>query len=130
MNWTGLDIFDSSIRRTNAWTKEFMQEMNWTERRQAILAFCDVLRAVRDHLSTNSAVELGNQLPLLIRGAYFEGWQPSEVPRTWVAPEDDAVVKAAFRLLQRKADEGEIQSIEKLLPEDLHQFWPPELRAA
>ena len=129
MNWTGLDVFDNSIRRTNAWLKEFMQELNWTDRRAAALAFSDVLHAVRDHLSTESAVEFGNQLPLLLRGSYFEGWKPT-IPANRPLPQDLTVVKAVFRILYRKADEGEIDSVEHLLPDDLHQLWPPTLRAA
>jgi uncharacterized protein (DUF2267 family) len=130
MNWTGLDVFDNSIRRTNTWLKEFMQEVNWTDRRLAALAFCDVIQAVRNHLSTLPAVQFGNQLPLLIRGAYFEGWNPTDNPSAWELPHDEIVVKAVFRMLRRKADEGEIESLEGILPEDLQQFWPPKLRAA
>ena len=130
MNWTGLDVFDDSVHRTNAWLKEFMQELNWTDRWQAYLAFCDVLHAVRDHLGTPAAVQFGNQLPLLIRGAYFDGWTPTDQPRAWEPPHQENVVKAVFRLLHRKADEGEIESVKRILPEDLQQLWPHTLRAA
>lgn len=130
MNWTGLDVFDNSIHRTNAWLKEFMQELNWTDRRQAALTFCDVLQAVRDRLEPAAAVEFGNQLPLLIRGAYFENWNLTDHPAAGKFPHDESVVKAAFRVLRRKADEGEIKSVQQILPDDLQQLWPPKLRAA
>jgi uncharacterized protein (DUF2267 family) len=130
MNWTGLDVFDNSIRRTNTWLKEFMQELNWTDRRQAALALCDVLQSVRNCLDVHAAVQFGDQLPLLIRGAYFEGWKPTNQPVTVRPLPDETLVKAVFRLLNRKADEGEIERLDRFLPEDLRRLWPPTLRAA
>src|SRR5215831_3775077 len=80
MKLTGLDVFDSSIQRTNLWFKELMQELNWTDHRKAYRAFRCVLHALRDHLSPTDAAYVGNQLPLLIRGFYFDHWDPMEKP--------------------------------------------------
>jgi uncharacterized protein (DUF2267 family) len=129
MNWTGLDVFDHSITRTNAWLKEFMQELNSTDRREAYHALCGVLHTVRDQMDTEAAVRFGNQLPLLIRGSYFEGWIPS-VNAAPKSTSDEIIAKAVFRLLRRKADEGEIESVEDILPKDLQQLWLHTLRAA
>ena len=130
MNWTGLEVFDNSISRTNTWLKEFMQELNWTDRRQAYHSFAQVLHAVRDHLTVDAAVRFGAQMPVLLRGVYFDGWNPSTTPVAWTASIDESVVRAVFRLLSRKADEGEIESVEEILPDDLQQLWPDTLRAA
>jgi len=45
-------------------------------------------------------------------------------------PHGENVAKALFRLLQRKAQDGEIRSVESMLPRDLHQLWPHTLQAA
>ncbi|SDM35421.1 DUF2267 domain-containing protein [Allokutzneria albata] len=38
------------------------------------------LHAVRDHLSVDSTAKLAAQLPELLRGVFYEGWDPSRVP--------------------------------------------------
>jgi uncharacterized protein (DUF2267 family) len=147
MKLTGLDVFDSTIQNTNVWLKEFMQEMNWTDRKRAFAAFRCVLHAVRDSLTVEHAVYFGEQLPMLMRGSYFEHWNTSNKPKTFRSKEDffaglsgevgksgmaepEIMVRAVFRVLERKAAEGEIQDVRNILPRELQDFWPPALRAA
>src|SRR5262245_13189522 len=127
MKFTGLEVFDSSIQRTNLWLKELMQELNWSDHRKTYRAFrCD-WHTIRDHLSIEDAIHVGNQLPMLIRGFYFDQWDPSGKPLPLRSRNDflsvasaniaregeseadvEIIVRAVFRLLERKADEGEI----------------------
>jgi uncharacterized protein (DUF2267 family) len=149
MKFTGLDVFDVTIQRTNAWLKDLMQELNWSDRRQTYLAFRCVLHAIRDHIALKDAVFLGEQLPMLIRGAYFEHWTPPDRPPLLRSQEDffsilscslardgehaanaKAVTLAVFRLLERKATEGEIEDLQHVMPQALSDLWPPTLRAA
>jgi uncharacterized protein (DUF2267 family) len=108
-----------------------------------------VLHAVRDHLSVSEAVLFGGELPMLIRGFYFEQWDPNGKPiplrarndflssvATLMARDgdgaDDAevVTRAVFRLLDRKVTDGEIGDVQRLMPGVLRDLWPPTLRAA
>ena len=149
MKLTGLDVFDSTIQRTNTWLKELMQELNWSDHRKTYLAFRCVLHAVRDHLAIEDAVYVGEQLPMLIRGFYFEHWDPSGKPLPLRTPNDffdvlslymsrdlestsdaDAVARAVFRLLDRKATDGEIEDLQHVMPPAFLDLWPPTLRAA
>jgi uncharacterized protein (DUF2267 family) len=149
MKLTGLEVFDSSIQRTNSWLKDLMQELNWSDRRKTYLAFRCALHALRDHLPVNEAVFLGEQLPMLLRGSYFEHWNPEGKPEELNSQADffdtlsiylardgeptsiaESVMRALFRFLERKAADGEIENIRQILPRALDDLWPSKLRAA
>jgi uncharacterized protein (DUF2267 family) len=149
MKLTGLDVFDLTIQRTNSWLKDLMQELNWSDRRKTYLAFRCALHALRDHLPMNDALFLGEQLPMLLRGSYFEYWDPADKPEKLNSQADffstlsiylardgestspaEAVMRAVFRFFERKAQEGEIKDIRSVLPPVLEDLWPPDVRAA
>jgi uncharacterized protein (DUF2267 family) len=149
MRFTGFEIFDETIQRTNNWLKELMQELNWSDRRQTYVVFRCVLHSLRDHLSVSDAVYVGEQLPMLIRGAYFEHWNPAGKPMALRSRDEffsglagslarngekeasaETVTRAVFRLLDRKATEGEIANLQGVLPPAVTDLWSPALRAA
>jgi len=76
MAMTGLKAFDTTIEKTNIWLKEIMQEMNTEDRHRAYNALSSVLHALRDRMPVDEVVQLGAQLPMLVRGFYYEGWDP------------------------------------------------------
>jgi uncharacterized protein (DUF2267 family) len=136
MKLTGVDVFDATIDRTTAWLQDLMRELNWTDRRKTYFALRFVLQGLRDHMSFESAVRFGNQLPMLVRGLYFEDWLPADKPLAWepgqglLAPDAAVIVRAVFRLLERKAVEGEVKDLRNVLPARLESLWPSEIRAA
>jgi uncharacterized protein (DUF2267 family) len=148
MKLTGLEVLDSSIQRSSMWIKDLMQELNWSDARKTYLAFRCVLHALRDHLAVENAVTFGEQLPMLLRGLYFEQWQPSGPARTAATREDffsylstllmenhqtasaETITRAVFRLLERKVTDGEIAHIQHTIPAFLYDLWPAALRAA
>jgi uncharacterized protein (DUF2267 family) len=87
----------------------------------------------------DEAAQLGAQLPLIVRGLWYEGWHPAHKPlhlRTRAelferihqglsgVPESPALIaRALFRLLDRHVTEGEIAKVRHVLPEDLQQLW-------
>jgi len=136
MKLTGVDVFDATIDRTTAWLQDLMRELNWTDRRKSYLALRFVLHGLRDHLPLEVAIHFGNELPMLIRGFYFEDWDPTNKPLSWerdnslLAPEMESIVRAVFRLLERKATDGELENLSVMLPPALRDLWPSEARAA
>ena len=73
MSATGLDVFDKTLQTTHIWLDELMAEIG-PDRQVAWHVLGTVLRAVRDRIPLELAVHLGAQLPLLVRGIYYDQW--------------------------------------------------------
>jgi uncharacterized protein (DUF2267 family) len=136
------EIFDTSLQKTQVWLNDVMSELDWSDRPQkAYTALRAVLHALRDRLTVEEAVQLGAQLPMLIRGLYYEGWTLKGKPHKERHTEDffdhikkafkdDAavdpgtVVRAVFRVLVRHTSPGEIEDVKHILPKPLQELWP------
>ncbi len=150
MSTTGLPVFDETLHLTNTWLKELMADMRWSDRHRAYLALRVVLQSLRDHLSPEQAAKLGSQLPMLVRGFYYEGWHPAHKPLKErsradfldgvvagfrASPTDEpidpvAVVGAVLGLLDRHVSAGVTENVKRALPRGLRQLWPEPPAAA
>lgn len=74
---TGVSALDTTIQKTNIWLKEVMDELESDDRHRAYLALRSVLHSLRDRLTVEEATDLGAQLPILVRGFYYDAWNPS-----------------------------------------------------
>lgn len=143
MSLTGLSQFDETVHLTNLWLKELMEDLGWEDRQRAYHALRATLHALRDRLPVDAAAHLAAQLPMLVRGFYFEGWRPSGartkqhtnaefVARVAHAFENDPgadperVVRSVFKLLSRHVSDGEIKDIQGNLPESVRSLWRAE----
>lgn len=141
MSTTGLDVFDSTLQKTNSWLNDIMQELGWEgERQRAYLALRSVLHALRDRLTIEEALDLGAQLPMLVRGFYYEGWKTAGKPlkerrradflahiahdfRDDKRRDPEAIARAVFTVIARHASAGEIEDIKRILPAELRELW-------
>lgn len=140
MTMTGLAQFDETVQLTNIWLKELMDDLGWTDRHRAYRALRAVLHALRDRLPVEAAAHLSAQLPMLIRGFYFEGWRPAAVPGKERSKEDflknvegelandpqiksEDATRAVLRLLNRHVSEGEVGELRASLPEPIRALW-------
>lgn len=140
MSSTGLEVFDTTLQKTSIWLNQIMTELDSKDRHLAYLALRATLHALRDRLPVHEAVHLGAQLPMLIRGFYYEGWTPSGKPikehraeflstirasfTGGQAPDPEQIARAVFKVLARHVTSGEIENVKHLLPKDLRDFWP------
>src|SRR5881275_2827676 len=79
MSATGLDVFDKTLQTTNIWLDEIMDQIG-PARHTAWHILGATLRALRDRLTIDQAAHLGAQLPLLVRGLYYDQWRPAAGP--------------------------------------------------
>jgi uncharacterized protein (DUF2267 family) len=144
MSTTGLDVFDTTIQETNHWLKIMMGELGSDSRRTAFNALRAALHALRDRIGPDNAVHLGAQLPMLLRGAYYEGWHPSATPtrerhladfidhiaaqlprETTINPAEAA--RACFAVMERCLDRGELIKLRGSLPHEVLNLYPDSL---
>jgi len=139
MQSTGVSALDTTIQKTNIWLKEIMEEIGSDDRHQAYLALRSVIHSLRDRLTVEEATDLGAQLPMLVRGFYYDGWNPSGKPIKFHKDEflssireqfvggptidTEKIAQAVFRVLDKHIADGEIEDIKAVLPHDLKEFW-------
>lgn len=133
-----------AVQRTQEWLKELRDNAELDDEAVALSVLRAVLHQLRDRLTPEEAIEFGAQLPTIIRGIYYEGWQPSRTPeriRTKekfldevlmkllprpIAPE--GAVKDVFALITHHCDPGEISQVIGQLPADIKKLWPEQAR--
>ncbi len=136
-----MDVFAASRRTAEAWIGDLARRTGTTDPRAALRLLRATLHALRDVLSHDESAHLAAQLPILLRGIYYEGWRPSATP---VAGRDAAhvlpriarringtrsvpvetEVEEVFRLLNAHVSAGEIADIRAALQPSLRALWP------
>lgn len=135
MSTSGLAVLDHTVQETNVWLKAVAEELQ-LDRHDAYIALRAVLHALRDRLPPEVAVHLGAQLPMLIRGFYYEGWRMAGKPTKDRHVEDFAhhvsaelpkqfpldpltVARGVFETLWERLDPGEFAKLMDHLPASL-----------
>lgn len=91
-----VDVFQSTLQKTGEWLRDIRESLGWDSDQRAYTALRAVLQTLRDRLPTVEAVHLGSQLPMLIRGFYYEGWTPLDKPVKFTRAEFLMCVAASF----------------------------------
>jgi uncharacterized protein (DUF2267 family) len=132
-----LDVFDTTLQKTYLWLKQIQEEMHWDDRHKAYLAMRAVLHALRDRLTVDEGAHLSAQLPMLVRGIYYEGWHPASSPNRvrhvrefldsvaerYPGPEGqieaERMTRAVFRVMERNVTAGELDEVKQSLPKEV-----------
>lgn len=76
----GFEVFDRTAQKSTEWLKEIGREMGPEDMQKSYQSLRAVLHTLRDRLSVDEAADLGAQLPILIKGIYYDGYKPSRTP--------------------------------------------------
>jgi uncharacterized protein (DUF2267 family) len=139
MSANGLEVFDKTLQTTNIWLDEIMDD-HGPDRQLAWHVLGTGLRTTRDLLPTELAAHLGAQLPLLVRGTYYEQFTPARMPDKARSLDDvlgrmqqglqgvrpvaaDAALSSVFKVLSHHVDPGQVRKVRDALPEDVRRLW-------
>jgi uncharacterized protein (DUF2267 family) len=136
MSTSGVAVLDHTVQETNVWLRVVAEQLHFEDRHHAYIALRAVLHALRDRLPPEVAVHLGAQLPILVRGVYYEGWHMSGKPTKDRSVQEFAdhvlkelppqfpmdpltVARGVFETLWEKLDPGEFEKLMDHLPASL-----------
>jgi uncharacterized protein (DUF2267 family) len=128
--------FDHAIQTADIWLRDMMRELGTDDPRRAYHALMASLQTLRDRLPVEDAAQLAAQLPLVVRGIFYEGWHPASTPVRARRPEDVSALfeqkagdgqaieparalAATFEVLRSHVSPGEIASLANVLPQTL-----------
>ncbi|WP_417728788.1 DUF2267 domain-containing protein [Roseovarius sp.] len=140
MKLTGHAAIDEAPQVVAEWINLICEDLEWTEKGRAYLLLAETLQAVRDYLGVDEAADLAAQLPLILRGVYYTGWNPSKTPmhpRNKTAflnrvsekfskrplEDPERAVVAVFDLLRQKVSMGEIEQVSNAMRKPLGDLW-------
>jgi uncharacterized protein (DUF2267 family) len=126
-------ILDRSVQKAHIWLNDLCAELDSDDRQYAYRVLRGFLHALRDRLPHEESAQLAAQLPLLLRGLYYESWVPSRTPQAYhdarsfldrmaaeasLAGDTEAsfAAAAAARVLRAHVSEGEVEDVLAVLP--------------
>ncbi|WP_257883465.1 DUF2267 domain-containing protein [Roseobacter insulae] len=141
MSVQGLEVIDRATHVTHDWINELSGRLDWSSKRSALRLLRVTLHHLRDHLLLDEMAQFSAQLPLLIRGIFFEGWVPKRTPikersaadfigfietqlgetEEYRGSED---IRCVFDLLNARLSAGEIEDVRASLPSAIRALWP------
>ena len=132
--------FVHTVEKSRRWVDELAMELHVADPDRALHALRAGLHAIRDWLPDREVVALGAQLPMLIRGIYYEGWRLGtrqhgrdrdaiyaairrELAHDPLTATATNVLTAVIHLLFRHVSNGEIDHIIHVLPKPIAELW-------
>lgn len=132
-------VFERSLQAMNLLLKQVREELGADSRDQAYAALRASLHAFRTYLPPANVLQLANQMSILLRGLFLEGWRLGDAPegRSLAAFYDqigrelpanfpcttETAVRAVTGALQRIMDLGELEQAISCLPRPIRDLW-------
>ena len=142
MHRNSVSIIEGSVQSTNVWLKEIAEEIGEDDRADAYRVLRGVLHTLRDRLTVDEAAQFAAQLPELIRGIFYDGWNPSATPQHYASgaeflrrvaraarlhgPTQASIcVEATMCVIRQHVSEGEMEDVMAVLPRGIRELLAP-----
>ena len=140
MSSTGLAVFDTTVQDTNRWLALLLEKIGGHDKHRAYLILRAALHTLRDRMEVNSVAHFSAQMPILLRGIFYEGWDPSRIPSKerhasefldhfrsqlplGMALNADHAIRCAFGVIWEMIDPREVEKIIRRRPFELRELW-------
>jgi uncharacterized protein (DUF2267 family) len=126
-----------SAHKATEWVEDLARELDGADEALAWRVLRAYLQVLRDRLTNDEAAQLAAQLPHLLRGVFYEGFDPGHQPEkirerdAFLARLADranlsdaseaAVAAAATRVLRKHVSPGEIDDVLAQLPKEIRE---------
>ncbi|WP_028748318.1 DUF2267 domain-containing protein [Rhizobium mesoamericanum] len=128
MRYSPVLTFPDAAQEAAVWIRE-LSELLGCEQRVGYEVLSITLHAVRDRLSVDDNAKVGNDLPLMLRGLYFEAWDPMKSRGHDDLRDLPAWLRAALPH-SVGADPNMFSKIERLFEDRLRHKRPTKLNVA
>ncbi|MDX8354953.1 DUF2267 domain-containing protein [Cognatiyoonia sp. IB215182] len=136
-----IHVFERTTHEAHEWVNDLAGRTGWSNEREVLRLLRTVLVNIRDHLPVNEMAQFSAQLPLILRGTFYEGWQPKKTPvrerhaADFIAAVEAQVgevldyrgesdIKAVFNVINARISRGEVEDVRACLPQELRDMWP------
>lgn len=135
-----------ATQQVQEWLNDLASRPPFQDPKQAYSMLRAVLHAIRDRLTPEEVAHLGSQLPMIVRGFYFEGWRPALAPNAFTTteqfldhvrsslgpgseprpgtPDIRAATRAVLELLVDRVDHEQLRHVTAQLPEKIARLFP------
>lgn len=135
---TSMRSMDRTIQTAMEWMHGIKDELKWDDDDRIYNATKAVLQAVRDRMPVEKAVQFSAQLPVIMKGMYFDQYDPTGKPLTIRSREEffelvrsnfvgnldaEDAVKGVMRGLHRKMPDEAFNDIRNAFPENLRDLF-------
>jgi uncharacterized protein (DUF2267 family) len=80
MSSAGSDPFNHALHTANIWLADVGAALGTRDRHYTRGVVRAWMHTLRDRLTIDAAAKFGAQLPELLRGVYYDGWEPNKAP--------------------------------------------------
>jgi uncharacterized protein (DUF2267 family) len=122
------------VAKTNEWLHVLESSLGTDDADRAYAVLRAVLHALRDRVGPETAAHVSAQLPLLVRGVFFERWDPTHTPSKLSreefvelvernanlkgTTESEDAIRAVFALMWNELGTGTMSKVIAVLPDD------------
>jgi uncharacterized protein (DUF2267 family) len=139
MSLSSVDSIDRTVHKTNEWVAQLARELGTEDRETAWRVLKAYLQLLRDRLTIDESAQLAAQLPHLLRGVFYEGFDPGHQPEKirdrdafltrfaeraglGDAAAAEQAAAAVTRVLRRHVTAGELDDVMVQLPREIREL--------